>query len=365
MLNPFAETRPEFVLKIGSEKFLGWLEVEVSRSLEEFAHQFSVTYTDKWTIDDEPWQIFPGEDCELLYDDKTLVTGYITQTDHDITGDTYTLSATGRSYTADLVDCSAVFEKGIWRNKTLADIAEAVCEPFGIDVEDRASATRKFKRFEIDEGETAHDLINRACSIRACLPITTSAGQLAIMRADANTPEDSLISILATSSLDMNSVLSRRLTHSEQDRYSEYIFKGQTKADDEFFSYNATSKKGSAQDLSIERYRPLVIMSESAGSKEDLGERAIWERNARAARSDRLSYTVDGLQDADGNLWEPGQKVKVKDTLLKVNKTLLVVSVRSRLSINGFETELELASEEAFTVLELPERGNAWNARSQ
>lgn len=362
MINPL-DSNPEFVLKVGGDKFTGWLEVMVDRSLEQFAHQFSVTYVDVWTLDDEPWQIFAGDECELLYGDQVLVTGYITQTDHDITGSDYRLDASGRSNTADLVDCSAVFEKGIWRNKTLLDIVEAVCEPFNIEVEDRANATRVFKRFEIDEGETAHDLINRACSIRAVLPITSSDGKLILMRSDSNEPAGAgLISILASPTMDMNAIISRRLTHSEQDRFSEYIFKGQTKADDEFFSYNVVSKKGSAQDLSIERYRPLVLMGESASSKEDLGERAIWERSARAARSDRLSYTLDGLTDADGNVWQPGQIVKVKDKVLKVNAELLVIAVRNRLSLGGLETELELSSAEAFSMLELPERGNAWNA---
>lgn len=360
-----SETK-EFVLKVGSKKFTGWLEVSVDRSMEEFANQFSLRYCDKWTLADEPWEIFPGDNCILTYGDAVLITGYVTQTEHDI-GDTYDLSAAGRSLTGDLVDCSVLMptKKGQWLNVSLVDLVTDLCAPFAIDVEDRAKSAIKFKRFEIEEGETVFDAIERACSIRACMPITTTDGNVALVRSDAidSTSAAGLAAVagLAGDSLDMNSVMHRNLHHSEQDRYSDYVFKGQCAADDEFFTHNATTQKGTAQDASITRYRPLLIMTSSSGNKKELGERAIWERNARAARSDRVTYTVDGLADSTGAIWQIGNRIKVKDDLCKINSTLLIAATRFRLDSQGIRTELELVSTSCYSRQELPERGNAWN----
>ena len=360
-------TEPEFVLRVGSEKFTGWVEVTIEKSLDQFAHLFTLRYCDRWTLEGEPWQIFPGENCILLYGRQVLITGYITETDHVMSGNTYDLSASGRSLTCDLVDCSAIYKTGQWKNQTLLQIVKDLCDPFGLGVEDRASISRKFKRFELEDGETAFDAIDRACRIRACMPITTTEGGVAIVRSDTATPVTegglTLNVGLAGEAFDLNIVKQRQLHHSEADRYSDYIFKGQTGADAEFFSHNATTQKGTAQDASITRYRPLLIMSEGSGDKADLGERALWERNMRASKSDRVTYTVDGLTDPNGLVWEPGKRYKVKDDLLKINKTLLVSSVQFSLGSEGLTSVLELISPESFSMLELPERGNAWNPR--
>jgi len=362
------DSAPEFTLKIDGIKFIGWLEVEVNKSLDEFAHSFVLRYCDKWTLEGEPWQIWPGAKCTLSWGEQTLITGYITQSDHEITGSTYELSASGRSRTADLVDCSAIHKTGQWKNVTLETLVKDLCEPFGIDVEDRSNISRKFKRFELDEGETAHDAIDRACRIRACLPITTPDGGVAIVRSDSASTASSLGSItgliagLAAGVLDPNTITSRRLTHAEQDRYSKYIFKGQLSSTDEYFGSSTVTVKGEAEDASILRYRPIIIMAEIAGAKKDMDERAQWERSVRAARSDKLAYTVDGLVGPGGILWEPGQQVRIQDDLLKVDASLLVTSARFLLGIEGLRTELEFTSPEAYSMLELPDRNQAWNA---
>jgi len=371
MSDPFLiDSGPTFSLTVGSNIFTGWLEVTVDKSLEEFAHSFTLKYCDQWTIDGEPWEIFPGHKCTLKWGDQVLITGYVTQTDHDITSDQYNLNASGRSQTADLVDCSAIHKTGQWKNASLAQIATDLCRPFGIEVDDRSNISRKFQRFELDDGETVHEAINRACRIRACLPITTPEGMLAIVRADTASTAMGLGSMtgmiegLAAGSFDPNTIISRRLTHGEQDRYSKYIFKSQLSSTDEFNGSNAVAVKGEAVDASILRYRPIVMQAELSGSKKDMEERALWERNVRAARSDRLAYTVDGLTGPDGVLWEPGQQVKIQDDLLKVDDTLIVISARFLLNADGLRTDLEFTSPEAYSMDELPERDEAWNSKS-
>jgi prophage tail gpP-like protein len=352
---PLIGSKPvNFYLTVAGKEFGGWLSVTVEKSLDLFAHAFSLRYADKWTIDDEPWEIFAGEECVLHWESSPIVSGYITRTEHSITGNQYDLTASGRSYTGDLVDCSAIYKRGKWRNTSLINLASTLCEPFAIAVEDEAGITRPFKRFELDEGETVHDAIDRACRIRACLPITNNDGSVSIIRSDSLDR--------GTFDLDYGLVESRRLMHDEQDRYNVYTFKGQSHADDEHHFYNAATKKGFVNDPTVTRYRPLIVLAETESNAEDLGERAVWERNVRAARSDQVEYTLDGITNPDGNPWEPGMRVRVLDTLLKIASTLLVNSVQFQLGADGLHTTLGLVSPETYSMLELPDRGNAWNA---
>lgn len=331
---------PEFGLEIAGVLYRGWTDGTIERGLEQFAHSFSLGYTDRWD-DSVPWAIVSGDECTLKWGRQKIFSGFVTQTRKTVTGDSYDLGADGRSITGDLVDCTAIHGKGRWKNALLAQIVRDLCAPFGIEVSDQVGDTRPFKKFVLDEGETAHSAIDRACQSRGCLPVTDAAGRVVLSRFDG---------LIGLVEIDFETVISRTLTEGEQDRYSSYVFKGQTKADDENYSYNATTQKGEAVDSDIGRYRPLVIMAEESGSREDLGKRALWERNVRKARARRVEYTVSGFTDADGDLWAPGGVIQVNDTELDISGSLLIVSARH--DIGEKTTTLELVDPVAYSVLE-------------
>ena len=54
-------------------------------------------------------------------------------------------AVSGRSTSADLVDCTAPLQA--WQNQTALQIAHALCEPYGIKVADEADLSEVFDDF--------------------------------------------------------------------------------------------------------------------------------------------------------------------------------------------------------------------------
>jgi prophage tail gpP-like protein len=56
----------DFMMLIGGQEYSGWKTMRITRSLENAASDFDVTVSERWLLNDEAWQIFPGATCELL-----------------------------------------------------------------------------------------------------------------------------------------------------------------------------------------------------------------------------------------------------------------------------------------------------------
>ena len=75
---------------------------------------------------------------------------------------------------------------------------------------------------------------------------------------------------------------------------------------------------------------------------------AAFEQRHRRALLEAVSYTVVGWRDAAGELWRPNTLVHVKDSLLGIDKKLLLAEVTYSLSSQGQTAQLNLAPIEAF-----------------
>jgi len=343
----------DFVLLVEGFRYAGWTNVSIRKSLGELAHSVSLQYTDRWTIDDDPWPIFVDQDCVLEFEGQTILTGDVTRVRSSISRDSWDLSAGCRSLTGRLIASSPVHKTGQWRNVTAQQILADICEPFSIPVNDLAGLTKKFRRFDLEDGETVFDVIDRVCRIRAVLPVTTNGGEIDLVRIDSAGPSVAIQPELA---------IDRDIVQDGQDRHSQYIFKGQLSATDEFASESAALQKGVVLDEDVGIYSPLVLTAETPADKKDLEDRAVWERNVRAARSTQASYTFDGVTDPEGVVWAPGRLVRVNDDKLKIDQTMVVNSVEMSVSVDEFQPKLVLLPTNAYSLQELPERGNAFNA---
>jgi prophage tail gpP-like protein len=151
-------------------------------------------------------------------------------------------------------------------------------------------------------------------------------------------------------------------TSSWADRFNPYIYKGQTRANDETSGASAHHLRGEVNDPQLEaagRYRPMLIThSTGQGGPGDVGKRARLECNQRMGRGERVSYTVDEYKTEDGYLWRPNLRVFVEDDWLGIHGWLLVVSVSYRFAPDEAPgCQLELARPEAFDEIDFPARG--------
>ena len=327
----------------------GWKSVSVRRSIETVAGTFSLSASERWPGQQALKAILPGQKCTVAIDGDVVITGYVddvspaySATGHDVTVD-------GRDATGDLVDCSAIHQPGEWRGRKLEAIVTILAKPFGIPVKAECDTGTAFRKFRIEEGETAFEAIERACRMRAVLAAGDGKGGLRIIRAGSGRASVALKrgeNIIEASG---------RLSH--RDRYSQYIVKGQQPSfADQIPADQLAQVRGEAVDPGTRRYRPLQIIAEQSVDDASARDRAIWEANVRAARARRISVVVQGWRERpDGGLWSPNRLVRLTDNWLAIDRDMLIVGVAFSKGDRGSRTELSLMPPGAFELKAEPE----------
>lgn len=331
-------------IKVGGAIYGGWKSCRIERGIEQIAGVFELGVTERWPGQDTPRPIKRGEACQVLIGDDPVVTGFVDDVTPEFSKESHDISIAGRDATGDLVDCSAMHKSGQWVNATLDKIARDLCAPFKtIKVLVETEIGAAFPTYSINEGETAFECIERACRMRAVLPVSDGLGNLVLTRAKSGTAVAALV--------EGKNILHGRGEFSFKERFSQYILKGQDRGNDETTAETWTHVKAESTDSGITRYRPLIVLAEEHGVNATYRERAEWERNVRRGRSARATITVQGWRNVSGALWQPNTLVRLTSPTLGADTDLLIVSLAYVLDDGGSRTELHLAGREAFDLL--------------
>jgi prophage tail gpP-like protein len=325
----------------------GWKSIHIKRGMEQVAGTFELSVSERWPGQDVPRPIRPGAACTLRVDGQTVITGWVDEVAVSYDDRAHTVSVSGRDATGDLVDCSAPSTQ--FALFTLAEIAEQLCQPYGIGVINRAERGLPFQRMKNNEGDTVFETLEAAARCRGVLLLSDGQGNLVLSRLGGQRVRTPLVL--------GDNILSMSATFSDRDRYSEYVVKGQTVGTDEWSGESAAQPAGRAVDKAITRHRPLTVLAEEQADGATAQERAEWERNVRFGRGRSMSVTVLGWTHADG-LWTPNRLVRLRDSWLGMDRDLLISEVGLVLDEQGLRSELKLCPPETFERLPLPEPGN-------
>lgn len=326
-------------LFVGKTVFEGWEDIKITRELNSVASDFQLQVVDKWRPDQEPWRIVPGELCHVHLGKQSVITGFVDKVEASVNKTSRSITVTGRSKTADLVDCSVV-GPGQFTNLSILDIAKTVCEPFGISVQLNADAGASFPSIVLQQGETAFALLDRLARERKLLMYPSHEGNLIISGAGT---------LRASNEIRQGvNYLSGRSTIDYSNRHSRYIVKGQGLG---FLGSpeQATSPQGEATDSGITRYRPLILMAENATNGESSGDRATYEANMRAAKALTAEVQVQGWFQSDGKLWDVNQLVFVDAGFLGIRRRMLIQKVVFNKNNGGTTTDISLIREDAYS----------------
>lgn len=361
----------ELELIVDGKAHTRWQTVTIRLGLEELASSFEVSFTDRGAEKGEPFGIREGDAVTLRLAGEQVLTGYVDdfECSDDIQG--RKLSVSGRSRTADLVDCSALLRP--LTEQTPLEIAKRLCEPFDIDVEvtdERIGIDPVFAKpvplFGVEPGETVFDALTRLMRGRGVLVTANAKGDLELARAGVSRVQQTVLRY-------GDNLKQRTYRGSHRDRFSQYRMRGQTQGNDRWNKRSASTMIATVDDDGIERYRPLLIVADEADSFEALGQRGVWERNTRSARGQRYSGTVRGWAHATqrtgglaavdtslglravGRTWRPNATVRVVDDPLGIDQYMLVTGVTFQRALEaGKLTALELAPPEGYAPLTAP-----------
>lgn len=330
----------ELALYVDGYLHEGWLSARVTRSMEQLAHDFELSLTEKWADTMLPRKIRPGASCILFIDKEPVIVGWVDDCKPTYTATTHTLTVTGRSRTGDLVDCTA--SSFHYKGQTLAQVAVKLCAPFGIAVMAETDVGGPFLTLKPNEGDTVFEALDAAARIRGVLLTTNAAGDLVITRASFKTLPYPLV-------LGFN-IKAGEGEFSLKDRFSLYTVKGQQSGSAMLPPELAARPSAKTVDSTVTRFRPLTVIADEPIDFAAAAARAQWESNVRAGRSQRVTYTVAGWKHPTG-LWEPNVLVPVSDPFLGIQGVRLISSVEYSLSESGEETKITLVPRAAFDIL--------------
>lgn len=335
----------DITLKIGAMEYGGWKSLSMEGGIEQCSGAFHLSVSDRWADNAEPRLIYPGDACSLLLNDQVVISGYIDDVKPIISKQEHGIRVVGRDSTMDLIDCSAVYKSGQWKNVKLDRIIRDIATPFGIEVVVQADMGAVFDSFNIEEGEKAFETADRASRMRGVLLMSDGQGRLVLATPTQTAPTTSLV--------EGDNILYGEALYSWKERYSEITVKGQGKGNAKEFGEAVAHGSATVTDPAITRYRPLVIISEHHGKGPSFKRRAEWERNIRRGRGTRARIVVQGWTDRDGKVWRANTLVSVFSPELRIMEDLLVVKCDYSLSDqDGTLTGLQLAHPSAFEVLE-------------
>lgn len=332
-------------LLVNGTYYGGWKSVRASRSIEQMAGGFELDITERWPGQPAATPLRMGQKCRLLMSDQPVVTGHIDDVVPDYDAERHNIHVTGRDKTADLVDCSAIYKSGQWRNVKIEQLARNLLQGYDIKVDVEVDTGAALPSFALEEGETIHEALERAARQKAVLLTSNADGDLVITRAGQRRIRQALV--------EGKNCKAGRGNFSWKDRFSQYIVKGQGKLGADGDQAHA-APKAVVTDENITRHRPLIVLAETHGKNRSLRDRAEWERNVRRGRSARASLTVQGWCNEDGELWQPNTLVHVTSpSLWLVDAEVLIVGCTYTLDEQGGTlTELAIARPEAFLLLE-------------
>jgi prophage tail gpP-like protein len=336
-------------LEVLGEEIKDFKSASVTYRLDQFARTFQFDLSDRWlrTLL-RPLPFAEGDPCKVKVHGEVVLDGFIDDVPLDYDANTHSISISGRSWNGHMVDSSAVYEKGSWRGGSLLKIATDLALPFGvaarIDPWATADAAEPFKKYAIDDEETAFACLQRATERRG-LFVTSDAGRTVVITKSSTIPHPGLLKLGAN-------ILRARRVGRFQERHSYYLVKSQRAGNATFFGEAAAGPFVRIDDPDVPIYRPLIIVADGLGSKTEMTQRASWERNTRAGRARTITYDVLGLRSDAGVAWPINQLIPVDDQYADQSGPLLIAGVTLSVTPGGKEVaSLELCHPSAFDVL--------------
>lgn len=343
----------EVAIRINNNVLTGWTSVRINRSIEQVCNTFTLTLTENWGDGDEPPLIKSGDACVVLCDGEPVITGYVDDALPSYDASQHTISVSGRSKAADLVDCGLPGKQ--FKNQTLLQLAVYVCGLFGFSARADCDVGAPFASPSIEPGHTGFEFLEKHARQRGVRLVSDANGTLVITRTGTKVVTDTL-------ELGVN-IKSASGRFSMRDRFNQITVVGQTAGNDNWNAAAAATNMGSATDSTVRTARKHVMVAEQAADSAACKKRAEWQRNTAYGRGEALTYTVNGWRHS-GGLWEPNTRLPVKDKWMRLdNKQLLITAVQLVLDKDGERTELQLMPPEAFDLIAIPDKieVQAWN----
>jgi len=348
----------DVTIQVGSNRFVGWQNVSISRSCESMPNNWSLTASAEFLQGAALAGTRPGQSCLIYIGSDLVITGKIDRRSIPIDARNHQVTLSGRGITRNLVDCSAdlLNDPGIRGGQingaNALDVAAKLCKAYGITARSAVSDLGiAIPSFQVPLGETPYQIIESVARYAGYLVYEDVFGSLVLDRigtaqhASGFTLPGNVEAINGERSVD--------------GRFSTYVvvYLGVDQTAD---LGGLANRRATILDDTLGEYRLRIIVSEQiaptpAGQQTTdndaiAKQRANWEKARRIGRSQGASITCDSWRDNGGKLWTPNWLATIDAPAADIsNATWIIGSLTFRKDVSGTHTDLILMPPDAFS----------------
>lgn len=315
-------------LRFGGQLWTGFTSATIKRSVNSLCGSFSLSLGEEGAALIAP----PGTPCTVSDDGEVLITGYVDGMETDTDGDSASVSVTGRSAPADIVD-SQLDARKVWASQRAIDIIRDIAAlhslTVSVDSAAVAASVQAMPRIVGRPGDQLTEILERVCRTARLILTDDNDGNLRVYLSG---------SIRSSVNLELGQNLIRSSCGFDGSQLaSRYVVRGQTGqlgADDvETWGVQGAEY---ADDLGL-RSRVQVITPPQGMRRADAKRYAEWYAATQAARAVTATGSVVGWRESGftGALWQPGALVRYVDSFAGLDAEMVIQSVEYRLDDGG------------------------------
>jgi prophage tail gpP-like protein len=302
-----------------------------------------------------PAEVQEGAPCTLSLDGDRVLTGSIDDIEHVVSRRGHTVRITGRDLAGPLVDCSAPFLA--LQNVSLEQVVAQVVKPLGVSqVRLQAMDAKVRRRVQIEPGMSAWEALLIAAEANGLWPWVTPDGVLVVGGPDYNAaPVGELLLLDDPRQVARNNVESLAVRRGMAGRYSQVTVlgqHGQFQGDD--FGVNRTTLKAEVKDDALAQrgiFRPRVVIDQACDTVDLARDRAQKLIADSALDAFEARALVQGWRAGNGQVWAPGQRVRVTSTPHGLDDIYFIMARTLRLTRSGGAlTELRLREDKTWVI---------------
>ena len=332
---------------INDKIFSGWATVNVTRKVNGLVSSFNATVTNKFSYVQDPVEFRENQNVKITLGDLPCFDGFIENISLNVDANQRSVVLSGRSKSLDIVDCSYVGPTQ-YKSVNFANFIQDIIRPFGIVAVFKSDPSVEID-VDIAQAETVGRVIDRLIREQRLIVYPSFDGDLIF---DINRKVNSGARIFEGINL-----LSGSVNRDINKRFSDYILKAQVRRIEGGQGENTNQNKiESIIDEEIDRYRPMVLVTDNSSGTVSIRNRAIYEKDKRISESQTFTVRVQGFCKPNGDLWDINELVELRSNSLDYTGQLLIDSVVFRKTNSGNITEMDLINPDAYDFRDLPKK---------
>lgn len=367
----------QVTIEVNGKTFSGWTSAQIVSGIEQIASQFAVSVTRDYPGDGGV-RIRPGDLVKVKIGNDLVMTGYVDQTPVSYNGTKITTSVSGRSKTADLVDCcilteikagkvssggnswgfvkvradgkpvTAAAQASQWRRLDLNATIAALIKPYDVSLFTLDDTERIVSDVSVSKGTKVFDALKKL--VRAFNLVATDNENGDLLLVEIDHPADSGATIRVSLDGDGTNVIEGSCAFDYSKVYSNYEVYGQAKPQKSSKTPSKENNRKATAECGVlgKRFRLLRIFESGTVDQNDLHQRAMFESSIRQGKALVCTYKVIGWRKPDGKLWKKGESIRVVDDILEIDDEMMIGKVTFELSSGGQVTTLQVAPAYAY-----------------